>query len=295
MLKTSLKIMSALAILTYGASSMAQNYKVIYGEDTRIDPAFEKNLLWSDLARSTVAQVSNDNLTFQDGMVTFKDVSLQELFNVCPTERFAEQNANAHCSAFLVAEDLIVTAGHCIDHRACEDNSFSWVFDYRIDELDGLTLPESRAYGCAEVLIHELDPFIHSDYALVRLDRPVLDREPLQFRDSGKVLSGQELIVIGHPSGLPTKIASGSTVHQNSHEEYFVADLDTYGGNSGSAVLDAQTGLVEGILVRGARDYVWNSQDSCFESNVCDRLGSNFTCGGESVSRITQLDILSFL
>ena len=45
------------------------------------------------------------------------------------------------------------------------------------------------------------------------------------------------LVVIGHPSGLPTKIADGAWVRNNESEYYFVTNLDTFGGNSGSAVL----------------------------------------------------------
>jgi hypothetical protein len=31
---------------------------------------------------------------------------------------------------------------------------------------------------------------------------------------------------------------------------------------------NATTGVVEGILVRGAQDYTWNSAESCRSSNV---------------------------
>jgi len=36
---------------------------------------------------------------------------------------------------------------------------------------------------------------------------------------------------------------------------FFDANLDTFGGNSGSPVFDARTNAVVGILVRGADDY----------------------------------------
>ena len=40
--------------------------------------------------------------------------------------------------------------------------------------------------------------------------------------------------------------------------------------NSGSVVLDAKTGLVEGILVRGENDYVLDSARRCNIVNVCE-------------------------
>ena len=64
---------------------------------------------------------------------------------------------------------------------------------------------------------------------------------------------------------------------------FFNANLDTYGGNSGSAVFNASTGEVEGILVRGATDYVRNG--SCQVSN---RIGNN-SGSGESVTKITNI------
>jgi V8-like Glu-specific endopeptidase len=89
---------------------------------------------------------------------------------------------------------------------------------------------------------------------------------------------GSEVLVIGHPTGLPTKLADGAVI-RSLKETYFIANLDTYGGNSGSAVFDANSGLVEGILVRGEQDYV-RSSSGCLASNVCRNDG----CRGEDVT-----------
>ena len=96
------------------------------------------------------------------------------------------------------------------------------------------------------------------------------------------------MLVIGHPSGLPTKIANRAYVRSNSHAAFFQANLDTYGGNSGSAVFDALTGVVEGILVRGERDYIYDYDRRCMISKKCPDDG----CRGEDVSRITRVEKL---
>ena len=63
------------------------------------------------------------------------------------------------------------------------------------------------------------------------------------------------------------KIAFGNTYVRRSNDAgYFVANLDTYGGNSGSPVINAGTGILEGILVRGETDFI--HQGTCFESYV---------------------------
>ena len=85
------------------------------------------------------------------------------------------------------------------------------------------------------------------DFALIQLDRKVTDRRILDYRRKGRISKGENLVVIGHPSGLPTKIADGAYV-KSLKNKFFRANLDTYGGNSGSAVFNANTGVVEGIV-----------------------------------------------
>ncbi len=90
-------------------------------------------------------------------------------------------------------------------------------------------------------------------------------------------------MVIGHPAGLPTKVSGGAKVRDAGPTGHFVANLDTYGGNSGSAVFNAKTGLIEGILVRGEIDYTWRG--GCKVSNTCADDG----CRGEDVTKISAL------
>lgn len=100
---------------------------------------------------------------------------------------------------------------------------------------------------------------------------------------------GEGLFVVGHPSGLPTKVAGGTEVVGNDEDNFFTALLDTFGGNSGSAVFNSETLEVEGILVRGARDYVYDSEASCYRVNHCEGQ-SPLGCDGESVSRMSSVD-----
>jgi Peptidase S46 len=70
-------------------------------------------------------------------------------------------------------------------------------------------------------------------------------------------------------------------VRSNRRRAFFVANLDTYGGNSGSPVVDQHTHVVEGILVNGEDDFV--QYDGCNVSVVCPDAG----CQGEAVTRST--------
>ena len=143
--------------------------------------------------------------------------------------------------------------------------------------------PLENVYSCKKILVSKYDPLEREDYALVKLDRAVFRRRPLRFRKKGKIADGASVIAIGHPSGLPTKIAGNAKVRQNDHPIFFNANLDTFAGNSGSPVFNKKTGLVEGILVRGDTDYV--TENSCMVTNRC----KNEECRGEDVTRMTFL------
>ncbi len=135
------------------------------------------------------------------------------------------------------------------------------------------------------IVARDLNNRTKNDFAIIKLDRPVAGRTPLKVRTSGKVDASSELIVIGHPSGLPSKVTEGGSLRLNDNGVYFVANLDTFSGNSGSVVLDAKTGIVEGILVRGENDYIPGPGGSCNVVNVCEEG----KCRGEDVTRITNL------
>jgi len=190
-----------------------------------------------------------------------------------------------------VAPDLLVTAGHCVQNqKACNDNF--WVFDFKMKDQKTMVqiFSPSQVYKCVEIISHTYSR-TDDDYSLIRLDRAVTDRQPLQVRTEGKVSDTASLLLIGHPSGLPMKIADDAIILDNTMTSFFRANTDSFKGNSGSPVFDAETGIVEGILVRGAEDYVtypaieWD----CNLAYLC----KGKSCLGESVVRITNIPELS--
>jgi V8-like Glu-specific endopeptidase len=265
--------------------------KVIYGDDNRLDVYETTNTLHLELARSTAAMISKNNLSTVNDDVVISNSTLEQR-GICETAKFAKQVTAANCSGFLIAEDILVTAGHCVKSQSSCDN-YKWVFDFNINsnKTDEVTVSSNSVYSCVEIIDQNLDRSTSDDYAVIRLDRKVTDRDPLTFRKSGKVETGSPLVVIGHPSGLPTKIAADSYVRGNSSSVFFVANLDTFGGNSGSAVFNSETGVVEGILVRGERDYVYVRENgkSCKVPKQC----SMTECRGEDVTRITNIPNLA--
>ncbi|MFW5887926.1 MAG: trypsin-like serine peptidase, partial [Bacteriovoracia bacterium] len=196
--------------MSFSVIAKTEDAKVVYGEDDRIE-VYEADAMLADLAKGTAAQISHSALEELVGdLVKISGKSLSQR-GICSDERFADQMTAARCSGFLVGEDLLVTAGHCIRTQSDCDN-YSWVFDYKKQRLltDSVIVKDSSVFRCKKIIEQSLDSYTKDDYALIRLDRSVEDRRPLEYRTEGKPLPGDPLVVIGHPTGLPTKIAAGA-------------------------------------------------------------------------------------
>src|SRR5262245_5518117 len=101
--------------------------KVVYGTDDRKDPFAYADQVWAARAvEFSAALVPTSQIDATDpNNIHIGNRFLSERLNVCPDERFATQPANADCSATLIAPDIMLTAGHCIN--SCGDSRF--VFD----------------------------------------------------------------------------------------------------------------------------------------------------------------------
>lgn len=266
---------------------------VIYGTDGRIEPT-EADERMQNWARATAAMIPQGRLeksslvSERTHVITCEYGKFEE---VCKDEPFYGQPESASCSGFLVGPDLLMTAGHCIENMH-ECYQYSWVFGFdmkTLHETNDISVPSEDVYQCAEVIAHGVMPAPGSDtpytkdYTLLRLNRKVTGRTPLEVRKTGKVAVGEKLVLIGNPSGIATKIALGGKVRENNRLDYFRGTLDAYHINSGSAVINEKTGLVEGILVGGEEDFIYDSVRKCNKSKRC----AEDKCKGEAVTRIS--------
>ena len=264
----------------------------VYGEDNRQEVEEVPHFEMRQWAHSTLAQINLDHLVPNAHGESFEILSpsLGERYSLCPQERFYHQPSAAKCSGFLVAPDMIMTAGHCLwSERDCRQ--FVWAFDFfkGVDQLK-----RESVYQCQKILKRVVKYPDGLDYALVQLDRKVVGRKLFRWRKKGRLQRDEPLVMIGHPGGLPTKMVDGAKVVKTlPRKHYFMADLDAFEGNSGSVVINERTGEVEGLLIKGGEDYEWiedgPSGQGCFSTKVCPQEGCPERERQEEVMKITSL------
>ncbi len=238
-----------------------------------------------------------------NGRVHLKTSTFAEAEKLCPDPKpkFADQPSGAFCSGILVRSDVVLTAGHCVrevsnDLSAPEHvTGTKFVFGYLLQksDADASTVPASNVFTGREVVGGDFQKsktvVSFHDWALVRLDRPVpptLAKPVTSWENT--VTKEEPVFVIGFPAGMPLKYAPGAKIRDDSNEAWFVANLDTFGGNSGSGVYSQESKKLIGILVQGETDYVLDRGKRCYLVNVCSSDG----CLGEKVSRITQVQAI---
>ena len=254
---------------------------VVYGNDDRLDVFEETDAARRELARSVVALVPGNSLKPAGMGFRLQSGTLQQEAGVCSSEKFADQIIPAFCSGVLVAPNVIATAGHCVqDANFCSSTKFVFGFNVDTKGKDPALVDADQVVGCKKVIHSEVNG-MGSDFALVEIDRQMTNRPPIALSQRQQQAT-EGVFVIGHPVGLPAKIAGGAEVRRQTGD-YFIANLDTFGGNSGSAVFDAKTNSIAGLLVRGERDFT--SRGGCQVAFRC-RIDA---CRGEDVSNADKI------
>ena len=266
--------------------------RVVYGADDRRE-VYEYDTLDTTLRAmaEACAIVVDDSEVVDNGNGTYTLLTSPWTSaggTLCLTEPFRGQPQIGFCSSFLVGQDLITTAGHCVDAGDISAG-VAFVFGFQLndsDETGPTVVPADYVYFGTSIVTQALGG--GDDYSVVQLDRPVVGFNPVPIRRTGTIANGTPVAVIGHPAAILKKIAGGAEVKNNAPAGYFQSNLDTYGGNSGSMIVNLNTYEVEGILVRGAPDYT--TVGGCVQTNYVPDSGSPTGLQFEEVSKTTRFE-----
>ena len=90
---------------------------VIYGKDNRMEVNQASSRI-QQLAKSVAIQVPTRRIKrLEEDRNVILSQTLGEGFNLCPKERFFKQPAPGSCTGFLVAPDVLVTAGRLVKQQ----------------------------------------------------------------------------------------------------------------------------------------------------------------------------------
>jgi hypothetical protein len=257
----------------------------VYGSDNRVEA--KAKWAYRDYVRATAALVDAKNIHGNQVRAYTLRQALQANYGVPPATdvQFLDQPIASGCTGFLIAPDILVSAGHCFTksggqgYESPRDPNFGgiagkvWIFDYTNDvpfnrSDNYITIPAENQYRIAEILDAKLvgGGTTGTDYAIMRLDRPT-NRKPFKFRFGGKVTTGDFLAMVGAPDGLPLKIADSAYVINNNGARSFKTNLDAFHGNSGGPVFNVR-GWIEGMLLYGPSDYFVDDACKCVRTST---------------------------
>ncbi|XRB13595.1 peptidase S1 domain-containing protein [Pseudoscourfieldia marina] len=211
--------------------------------------------------------------------------SSSQKYPFCQSEqKQVVQPLGAFCSGILLTESLVATAAHCLDggmaaaSQFCSSGRLVFARNYAVttktngggggeqlgnvsrsndddDEEEGVVQANMGPIArCKEVVAYARGKSpsagIHLDYAVLRLDKPLLPTTvddamlpPLDLVDSAAVFSATNsnlqslrLLAIGHPSGMPRKYGlDGRWISRIDPEPPIVSSRKNQGDDNGNA------------------------------------------------------------
>lgn len=283
--------------------------KGIYGKDDKrlaISEEFLQNIeksknhqdiIFAQQARAACVLVFAPRLK-KEGQVYKLKTKLYHVENdLCESEKFYDNPVLGYCSGFTFEKDnnwYVCAAGHC--YKDMKASQIAFVYDFRQDK--GGYFPSSIPQDKVIFPENTPTPFSYSftqdaqDYVIFKCATKPPYYIPFSMLDStGLTKKDDEMCMIGHPCGLPA-ISDVGKVLDDPQKTFFRTNLSAYHGNSGSMIIQKNTGMVVGILVRGDKDFVPSTKENCYKSSFCAEDGSQ--CRGEDVVRMDYIIKASF-
>lgn len=259
----------------------SSNVDAIYGIDDREFVSDKSDPKIQELAKSIGFIISEDYVDHGFIKSTISAQPLKKLLNLCSGEKFELDKAAPGCTGFLVAADIMISAGHCfVTEDDCLTKKIIFDVDADSQSKKGFSVYNKNIFSCEHIISQSA--VAESDYAIIKLDRAPRNRKALKLNLTKKIADAEKVIMLGHPYGLPIILSKKAQITDNLSDTQFKASLNSFEGNSGSPVFNAKTFQVEGILVNGQEDLVQDSEKLCYRN-------AKHVSGGEGVQRISTL------
>ena len=163
----------------------------------------------------------------------------------------------------MISKDLFITAGHLFDqtgggwNRPKDNATHATIspqqialnmhlnFNYQVDP--GGVLRAEVKFPITQLIEYRLGGL---DFAICRIGGNPGNTFGINGVSTVDALKNDMLCLMGHPAGVPKRIEAGP-LSRISGSNLFYNDIDTLGGNSGSGILRASTGLLIGVHTNG--------------------------------------------
>lgn len=261
---------------------------VIYVRDSRLESSEVKSKIYQEEKQASLAMIFQRKLHLvAEDTYQVRARTLVDQYNFCPDQKYADQKAAAACSSTLIAEDLVLTAGHCLPAEGtCSEMAFVVGYDETKARSGQQFLKVDQVYSCQKVEYLSIgDQIDQPDMAIVRLDRKVVGINPVDLSTSREVLPDEGLFSFSYPSGLPQKFLQGKVRTHAPENQIFRAAIDVFHGSSGALVYSQADHAPLGIVLGGEEDYSLDPKKLCYKPKICAKGG----CAGEKILKTTAI------
>jgi hypothetical protein len=152
--------------LTYNRIFDNSPFEAVYNDDNRIEPyqlinALKSEIFLNDTNSETQSEKVLENRTGIVGLFNKDKISknAEEEFiitpdrkQLCESERFFDQPVGPFGSGFLVTQDIIATAGHCILDKNIKNIYFVFGFEYKEKEDIDLKINKNDIYKAKNII-----------------------------------------------------------------------------------------------------------------------------------------------
>jgi hypothetical protein len=268
-------------------------------------PAVRKNVL--DTIGSVAAIVQKCHFDkFQRGKkVELRKVIANRLNNMVFTGMYHREPCLARGTAFLIGENLLLTAAHNLANQDgwIPDEELVYIFDYKYGKYGKQPNVDSSTAFQGEKILYPMH--VNDDWMVVRLNPLRItgnglglnERLPLKLsRDIAHPTVEHPFYSAGFSLGLPMKIVLVGHYVRRLMEDRFAVNLDMFHGNSGSPVISLETNEVVGLFIAGFPDLVENGDGTIgikeynYNSIAEGRGGEHCQLIGQIFDRIDNLE-----